>query len=62
MHSYIARLYSFQDQVRKLIGLARVLCSATREDWKLVRWINPPDPEDFIGQLYQLGQNLIFPE
>jgi hypothetical protein len=43
------------------VDLARVLCSTTRTDWELVRWINPPDPDQFIAQLHELGQTLIFP-
>jgi predicted nucleotidyltransferase component of viral defense system len=42
------------------VDLARVLCSATRSDWELVRWITAPNPEQFIKQLNELGQDLIF--
>jgi hypothetical protein len=41
------------------VDLARVLCSATHNDWELVRWINPPDPEQFISELSVLGQKLL---
>ena len=44
------------------VDLARVLCSATRSDWELVRWINPPDPDPYIAQLNSLGQSLLFTE
>jgi hypothetical protein len=44
------------------VDLARVLCSATKQDWELVRWIEPPNPDNFIAQLDQLGKRLIFPE
>ena len=44
------------------VDLARVLCSATRSDWELVRWINPPDPDTYIAQLNSLGQSLLFTE
>jgi len=44
------------------VDLARVLCSVTRSDWGVVRWIAAPDPEQFIAQLSELGENLIFPE
>lgn len=44
------------------VDLARVLCSVTRSDWELVRWIEPPNPEQFIEQLAELGKGLIFPE
>jgi hypothetical protein len=43
------------------VDLARVLCSVTRSDWELVRWIDPPDPDIFISQLNILGQSLLFP-
>jgi hypothetical protein len=42
------------------VDLARVLCSVTRTDWEMVRWIEAPDPEIFIDQLNKLGKSLIF--
>jgi hypothetical protein len=42
------------------VDLARVLCSATRADWEAVRWVDPPDPEQFVVQLRELGESLIF--
>lgn len=39
--------------------LARVLCSATADDWQLIRWISPPDKEQFIADLSALGKALI---
>lgn len=39
--------------------LARVLCSTTANDWQLVRWISPPDREQFIAELSALGKALI---
>jgi hypothetical protein len=30
--------------------LARVLCSVTRQDWEMVRWIKSPDAERFVDQ------------
>ena len=44
------------------VDLARVLCSATRSDWELVRWIDAPNPDEFIRQLDELGRSLIMPE
>ncbi len=44
------------------VDLARVLCSVTRSDWEVVRWIHPPDPDQYIAQLYKLGESLIFPD
>ncbi len=39
--------------------LARSLCSATRQDWELVRWIEPPPLEQYLGELVTLGESLI---
>ena len=39
--------------------LARVLCSATRADWEMVRWIDPPDAEVYLQDLNRLGDSLI---
>jgi hypothetical protein len=41
--------------------LARVLCSVTRTDWEMVRWITPPDPDQFIAQISALGKKLLLP-
>ena len=40
--------------------VARVLLGATAEDWRLVRWIPPaPAPEEFVGDLRALGEELL---
>jgi len=39
--------------------LARVLCTATEDDWRLIRWISPPDKEIFLTDLRRLGEGLI---
>lgn len=39
--------------------VARRLCVVTRDDWKLVRWIEPPDPERYVSDLVGLGERLI---
>jgi hypothetical protein len=39
--------------------VARRLCTATRDDWKLVRWIEAPDPDQFVSELLRLGEGLI---
>lgn len=39
--------------------LARVLCSASREDWELIRWIEPPAVDQFLEDLVKLGEDLI---
>lgn len=41
--------------------VARRLCTVDRQDWKLVRWIEPPDPEEFVADLRQIGESLILP-
>ncbi len=41
------------------LDLARVLCSATRIDWELVRWIEPPNPALYLDQLNLLGKSLM---
>ena len=39
--------------------IARVLLSATAEDWSLVRWIDPPPAADFVARLHALGESLL---
>lgn len=39
--------------------LARRLCTATRADWERVAWINPPDPDTYLAELIEMGDNLI---
>jgi hypothetical protein len=39
--------------------LARLLLTATENDWSVVRWINPPPVKDFLSQLKTLGENLL---
>jgi len=39
--------------------LARLLCSATVEDWQVIRWIEAPPVEKFLGQLNDLGEQLL---
>jgi hypothetical protein len=41
--------------------LARVLCSAQRKDWEVIRWIKAPPVEAFISQLNELGESLVLP-
>ena len=41
--------------------LARVLCSVTRADWEVIRWINAPPADTFIEQLIKLGESLVLP-
>ncbi len=42
-----------------LPDLARLLCTATRDDWKLVNWVHPPQIDAYLAQLNQLGENLL---
>lgn len=42
--------------------LARVLLSASKTDWEVIRWINPPDPGTFVTGLHQLGEKLLLLE
>jgi hypothetical protein len=44
------------------LDLARILCSVSRKDWEIVRWIEAPDVDQFVADLYQLGEQLILPE
>jgi hypothetical protein len=39
--------------------LARVLCTAQRTDWELVRWITPPDSNQYLADLRILGEHLL---
>lgn len=41
--------------------LARLLHSTSRQDWELIRWIDPPDCDQFCGDLQQLGEKLLLP-
>jgi hypothetical protein len=39
--------------------LARVLLSASKADFELIRWIKAPAEDEFIGDLHQLGEKLL---
>ncbi|NJN82168.1 MAG: nucleotidyl transferase AbiEii/AbiGii toxin family protein [Caldilineaceae bacterium] len=39
--------------------LARKLCTVTHREWELIRWIDPPVPEQYIAELNTLGEGLI---
>ena len=39
--------------------LARVILSATREDWEQIRWIEAPPVEQFLSDLRRIGENLL---
>lgn len=38
---------------------ARILLSATESDWELIRWLNPPNPAQFVSDLHQIGEKII---
>jgi len=39
--------------------VARVLLTARRVDWEMIRWIEAPEPKHFVAQLHQLGEQLL---
>lgn len=43
------------------VDVARLLCTVERSDWELVRWIEAPDPDQYIADLRELGEQLILP-
>ena len=43
------------------VDVARLLCTANRKDWELIRWIEAPEPNQFLDDLRELGEALILP-
>jgi len=41
------------------VDLARILLSVTKADWEVIRWANAPNPEIYLRELGQLGEQLI---
>jgi hypothetical protein len=39
--------------------LARVFLTTNEDDWKVIRWINKPEVNEFIADMHILGENLI---
>lgn len=39
--------------------VARALLSVTEDDWRLVRWSDPPEPVRFIAEVKALGERLL---
>jgi len=39
--------------------VARLLLRATEDDWRVIRWIEPPPPERFVADLRALGEDLL---
>lgn len=57
---------ALEDASGKAAGLfpadvARVLLSATRADWEIIRWADAPDVEQFVREVHALGESLLFP-
>jgi hypothetical protein len=55
---------ALEDASSKAAGIfpaevARRLCMATHDDWRLVRWIEAPDRDQFLSDLLHLGEGLI---
>lgn len=44
------------------VGIAEVLFNVTHADWEAVRWIAPPDPDQYICELKALAESLILME
>ncbi|MCO6450619.1 MAG: nucleotidyl transferase AbiEii/AbiGii toxin family protein [Caldilineales bacterium] len=42
--------------------LARVLLSASIDDWRLIRWHNGPNADQFVSDLHALGEGLLLLE
>lgn len=42
--------------------LARVLLSATEDDWRAVRWRHAPESGQFVSALHELGEALLLPD
>jgi hypothetical protein len=57
---------ALQDAHSKAAGLfpadlARILIGATEDDWRIVQWIEPPEPRAFLTDLRKLGETLLLP-
>ena len=39
--------------------VARLLCTVTKEDWKMVHWVQPPPVDIYLAQLNTLGEGLL---
>jgi hypothetical protein len=42
------------------VDVARVLLTATADDWRLIRWIQAPPVDQFLTVLKTLGESLLF--
>lgn len=55
---------AIEDASSKAAGIfpadvARVLCSVSQRDWSIIKWIQPPEPQQFIEELFSLGEELL---
>ena len=41
------------------VDLARILLSVTKVDWEVIKWANAPEPEIYVRELGQLGEQLL---
>ena len=41
------------------VEVARILDSASKDDWAAIKWITPPDPVQFVRDLQSLAESLI---
>jgi hypothetical protein len=41
------------------LDVARLLCTATADDWRLIRWIETPAEKAFLADLQALGEQLL---
>jgi hypothetical protein len=41
------------------LDLARVIDSASYDDWQVIRWIDPPEADKFVSDLKRLAEGLI---
>jgi hypothetical protein len=62
---FFDRLCPLQDEVLQTLSaagtgfyLSGALLTASRADWELIRWIEAPDPDVFLGDLRRLGEEL----
>ncbi len=41
------------------VEVARILDSASQDDWAAIKWISAPDPMQFVSNLRALAESLI---
>ena len=41
------------------VDLGRILLTAAHDDWAVVRWIEAPEPVQYLGDLHRLGERLL---